>query len=158
MKIFKMPKGKHQCLLYSRAMALNEYPKDLIQEIGHDGLSKWWDKPEPECYRSHHIQEFILPLLRRDKCLVPIELYPCSIPLNGLPGDERLLWDQDSCSERFRAIIDGRVGILIGMSGSGIGHACAWSGEKVYDPNGRIYGIENFIVKECWLIFEINKE
>jgi len=152
MQLLTMQKGEQQCLLYSVAMVLDESVAALMVEIGHDGMKKWWPElPVPYCYRGYHIQEIVDLFLARGYGLTPIELYPMSASQRA-KDDVHVLWDAAYAQERFERLLAGRKGILIGQTANGGGHACAWDGSSVYDPNGRIYGLEQFHVQECWLM------
>lgn len=136
---------KPQCLLYAAAMVLDEDPKVLIKEIGHNGLDIWWPElKDSSRYRGFHIQEIIDLCLTRQKCLVPIDIFGRSAP-SGHPQGWKLVPGIDK--ERFENHIDGAIGILIGET-----HSAAWNGYEVYDPNGVIYSIDSFQVQECWLL------
>ena len=76
MKLLNM-KGTSLCLLYSAAMVLDDDVDEMIQRIGWTGLERMWDKPEPMCYRSHHIQEIQeYAIVWHHKCFYPIEHEP----------------------------------------------------------------------------------
>lgn len=151
MKLLTMKSGEHQCMLYSLAMVLDEEPDVLIEEIGHNGTELWFPGyPVPYNMRGYHMQEFVDVCLARGQALVPIELYPRSASEKE-PTNPHMLWSMDDCSHRFNTMITSKRGILIGRSNHG-GHACAWNGKKVYDPNGRVYSLGNFSIRECWVL------
>lgn len=132
-------------------MLLDESVDDLIKELGHDGTAEWWPEfPVPYNYRGIHLQEIVDLCLKKGKALVPIELYPRTAsqkdPLVG-----RLLWNHKTALQRFGEMIHQQLGILIGEGLKG-GHACAWDGHIVFDPNGRTYPITEFKVLECWIL------
>lgn len=142
MKLLKMT--GHQCLIFSAAMVLGEDPQDLCTEIGHDGLERVWDLPPPRCYIGHHIQEIQDLFLARGRGLVEIELYPMS----GQRGQPVHKTYSDSDAEaRFIRLITNRMGILIGP-----GHAVAWDGKIIFDPNGRNYPLEEFRIITAFIL------
>lgn len=146
-----MPNGEPLCLLYSAAMVLGVEPKVLKNEIGHSGLKIWWKFEQGNMrYRGHHIQEIIDCCIRRGRSLMLIDYLPNMSPRPGIKG--RLIESSDDLINRFKNIIIGKLGILIGKSKSGINHACAWDGNKVYDPNGQIYKLNDFNIRECWIL------
>jgi len=149
MKLLKQPDDS--CLLYSTAMILDIEPQHLIRCIGHDGQQVWWPENKHTSYkkRSFHIQEIIEVCLSFGHGLCPIEIDPCSAPGND-PGNYKRICEDGE--ERFKRLINGKRGILIGKTKSGMGHACAWDGEKVYDPNGYIYPLDDFESHECWIL------
>jgi len=147
-----MERGQHQCLVFSLAMLLDESPDALIEELGHDGTEVWWpDWPVPHCYRGHHIQEVIDLCLGRGIFLTPIEFYPCTASAKS-PHVSRPIWPLTRASARFQDYIRGKPGLLIGQAASGGGHACAWDGHIVWDPNGRKYPLSDFRISECWIL------
>lgn len=155
MKLLKQPNDS--CLLYSAAMLLNENPDFLIHEIGHDGQEIWFNKEIGSMRkRSFHIQEIIDCCWRRGHALCPIELYPNSMPESGL-SSPRFLYDPSDADIRFLKRVMGRKGILIGRRKTmNLGHAVAWTGDEVYDPAGGVaYAIEDFIIKEAWILTEL---
>jgi hypothetical protein len=153
-KLLKM--NTDSCLLYSAAMLLDADPLDLIEEIGHDGMDKWWPTLDPPlCYRSHHIQEIIDCCASREFGLCPIEIMPCLIPQGQSSMGKIIYTDPEYGETRFEYLIKGRPGILIGMSSNGTGHAAAWDGSQVYDPNGSIYDLELFQIRECWILTKL---
>ncbi len=152
MKLLKMRSGENQCLVYSLAMLLDVEPDVLIEELIHDGTSRWFPKqPIPYCYRGYHIQEIVDVCLARGYGLTLVELYPCLASQKD-PTNYKLLWDEAFADIRFKRLLTGRKGLLIGEAPSGGGHACAWDGIIVFDPNGRKYKLDKFKIRECWLL------
>jgi len=152
-----MKSGENLCIVYSLAMILEETVENILDELGHDGTEKWWKLPAPYCYRGHHIQELMDLCLRRQKALVLIEVFPKSgsqlDPFNG-----RDIWTTEFAHRRFLRIIKRRRGILIGKASNGSGHACAWDGSSVFDPNGHKYGLDSFQVEEFWMLVAITSK
>ena len=140
MKLLKM-RGPN-CLLYSTAMLLGEDVDVLVRELGHDGMEQVWSLPAPRCFRSFHIQEIIDCFISRGFGLMPIEANPL------IASDEsvRAIPVYESPYARMMLKIMGQEAILI-MSG----HACAWNGEQVYDPNGAIKKITDYGIIEAWI-------
>ena len=143
MKLLKM--AGHDCLLYSAAMVLDTEPAILISEIGHDGSEVWWEgHPHPFCRRGIHIQEVQDCAIRRQQIFYPYEAMPCSAPKNGKP---KAIWSWEIAKKRFLDHITGKTGLLITPT-----HAVAWDGNMVYDPIGRISKIDNYLVREAWVL------
>lgn len=137
-------------------MLLDEAPSVLCNEMGHNGQEIWWKIPGPEGFRGHHIQEIQDCFLRRGKALAKIDLYPRSAP-STVPQAYRLVWTMQEAEERFEGIITNRPAILIGQAPfTQVGHAVAWDGKQVYDPNGRVYEIDQFTIKEAWLVCDLS--
>lgn len=142
MKLLKM--NKPQCLLYSTAMVLNETPENLIKEIGHDGLDKWWPElKEPFCYRSFHPQEILDCFMRRGFGFLVVESDPHIGPDLGSP--RRVPVDPQRMKEFLNL-----PGILIGTAFGSNPHAAAWDGKMVFDPGGMTYNLKDFNVSEFW--------
>jgi hypothetical protein len=147
------------CLLFSAAMVLDAEPADLLLEIGHDGREIMF----PEVIgtirqRSFHIQEIIDCCLKRGRSLTPIDIAPCTAP-DGHPDLAREIWDREDAKKRIRKLLTGTRAILIGRtSHKGLGHACAWDGEKVYDPRGMICEIGETFIHQAWLVNEIKSD
>ena len=141
------------CLLYSAAMVLDVDAEVLITEIGHDGSRlEWTNLGRPLGEINFHIQEIIDCCIRRGYTLTPIELYPVSVPDVYYDIDHCAIFDSWDAEKRFEDHIKNRVGILVGQGNNGLGHAAAWDGELVYDPNGVTYDISDFKIREAWLL------
>ena len=148
MKLLKQ--SEPNCLLYSFAMVLNVDPKELIDEIGHNGQEVWWpNRNKPYNLRGYHIQEMIDCCWRRGYAVTPIS----AMPALGVLESVQRVWDEKDALNRFESYLNGKKGVLIGSS---FAHACAWDGEKVFDPNGIIYDLSLFQVKEIWIVSESN--
>ena len=147
------------CLLFSLAMVLDADPQELIDEIGHDGR----DIMFPEVIgtirqRSFHIQEIIDCCWKRGRAVTPIDIAPCTAP-DGHPELAREIWDREVARERIKKYLTGNVALLIGRtSHKGLGHACAWDGEKVYDPRGMICEIGETFINQAWIVSEIKSD
>ena len=139
------------CLLYSAAMILSVDPKILIDEIGHDGQDIWWPELKGcQQKRGHHIQEIQDCFIRRGKCLYPVELMP-TIHTDSKFKPETI-FKINNAMERFQIHIAYKTGILIGMNRYNKAHAVAWDGQRIFDPNGMSYGLEDFRIREIWLV------
>lgn len=145
-----MPKGAHQCLVFSLAMLLEEDVTVLLQELGHDGMVKVFDGPIPQCYNGHHIQEIIEICCERGHSLTPIEFFPRYASARN-PSQWLPLYHADNAPARFRQLTRGKKGLLIGQYRDR-GHAVAWDGNICFDPNGVKYPLSDFVPQECWLL------
>lgn len=142
----------NNCLLYSAAMVLDTDPGILIKEIGHDGKRlEWSNLGYPLGQINFHIQEIMDSFIKRGFALVPIELLPVTQPEVPYPIDHCEIWNNFDAEDRFIKHITGRQGILVGRGSNGLGHAVAWNGEHVYDPNGSIYDVDDFEIREAWI-------
>lgn len=145
-----MPRGVHQCLVYSLAMLLDEDISVLIQELGHDGMDRVFDGPIPHCYNGHHIQEIVDVCITRGLSLTPVDYYPRYASALA-PQDWRPLYSESLAAERFERLLTGRQGILIGQY-QGQGHAVAWDGNIIWDPNGLAYKLNDFRPQQAWIL------
>jgi len=137
-------------------MALDADPNELIAEIGHDGTGIMFPQVIGTIrQRSFHIQEIIDCCWKRGKALTPIDIAPCTAP-DGHPDLVQEIWDREKAKARITKYLTGNIALLIGRLGvKGLGHACAWDGELVYDPRGKIYKIGETFIHQAWLITEI---
>jgi hypothetical protein len=129
-------------------MVFDVDPDELIKEIGHDGQEIWWPEyNDARKYRGHSMQEIIDCGIRRKIGLIPIDAMPMQAPTGALP---RLTYAD--CQDRFIGYIDGCYAIIVGqLLGSEVGHACAWDGSKLYDPNGVMNGLSDLSIRTAWL-------
>ncbi len=150
MQLIKLPKGKHQCLIYATAMLLGITPEQVIETVGHDGSEIWWPQLEsPWGQRGIHMQEILDVVEATGQTLVCYQLMPTSVPIDeGL--QRRAVFELKRAKERFSLVLGVGPGILITAR-----HACAWDGSKVYDPNGRIEEIQDYRIKELWQLRRI---
>lgn len=136
MNLIKM--DNPQCLIYSIAMVLDQTPEEVIEGLGHNGLEVMWPRlPLPYALRGIHIQEMVDYALKCGFAVIEVEAIPCNNPL-GNTDDQEMEVFEDPIS-RLEDHLIGKKAVLTSLK-----HACAWDGEKVYDPNGRIYTLENF--------------
>jgi hypothetical protein len=134
-------KHNNRCLVWSAAMVLDENPHELLDELGHDGLEVMNPQlPKPFCYRGHHKQEIVDLFFKRGICLLQIELYPNFAPRRNI------IASKEECQARFADYLASNDAILIGAK-----HAVAWCKlqQKIYDPNGRVYKIDEFQIREA---------
>ncbi len=140
------------CLLYSAAMVLDVDASILVKEIGHDGSHIVWPHlGSPLGEVNYHIQEIMDCFIKRGYALAPIDLYPITEPIVLQPVEHYVLWKECDAEDRFIEYIKGHEGILIGQGNNGLGHAAAWDGELVYDPNGVTYELSDFAIAQAWI-------
>ena len=142
-------------MVESAALLLCEDPAILVEEIGHDGSEIWWPNLSPPYnQRSFNMQEMIDCFMNRGYLLTPIEAMPCNAPAID-PTKAIPIMDEEKAKLRFIMHIGGRKGMLIGTpTYSSTGHAVAWDGKMIQDPNGMEYGLDAFEIRECWIMFE----
>lgn len=150
MELQKQP-NDWSCLPTAFAMTLDMPVEQIIEELGHDGSEVIFPNLEdPYSRRSFHPQELLDICILRDYGVIPVEREPsCEVQ-----GHVYKL----SLSKRRLDyyLVNYTNCILIGTSQSGKPHAVAWNGERVFDPNGKIYGITNFCINMLLLIVKIN--
>jgi hypothetical protein len=142
---------KPQCLIYSAAMVMNEDPQRLIEEIGHDGMDIWWPQlKSPMCYRGHSISEVIDVSLTRGYRPVRVVAMPYQSPSPSMGHLAKLTYPD--YEQRFIRLLDDQAAILIGMTPENLGHAWAWDGHHVFDPNGFKTTLDaNIHIREAWV-------
>jgi len=149
-----MPTGRNQCLLFAAAMVLNVSTVTIIEEIGHDGTEIWWPKlMAPRNERSIHIDEIQDFAFNRGFAFAPISRNPQSWQGRGTVIRD-VFSSEDTRESRFRHILVGKDAIIFGQMAF-LKHAVAWNGEKIYDPNGRIYPLENFKAEEAYILAKL---
>jgi len=152
----QVQKGPH-CLLYAAATVLDVPPDVLRTEIGYSGNEEWWPEAKfPANIRSFHIQEINECFIRRGMILSLIERFPRTAPA-GMESAWKLINKQEELNKRFFEHLNRGTGILIGPKPSGMKHAVAWDGEKIYDttpPEGKIVDLNNCPIEimELWLV------
>lgn len=153
MKLLTQSKDEPNCLVYAAAMVLDTYPEYIFSKIGHRGQANIWPQvPYPHNLAGVHIQEIQDVALNVGYCFYPIEYYPESrYSIKAMP---HYPYTYDQIEERFFKAIKNRKGIIVSDT-----HAVAWDGNKVFDPNGLIYGIKTFqerhYFREAWLLGKI---
>lgn len=128
------------CLLASAAMALDTTTQDLVEMIDHDGSTIIFPElPEPGGRRGHHYQEIVDCAIKLGYTVTPIESLPYATPDGKLefPVDFKI-----SNEDRLHFHMKGTKGIVTGLSGKWR-HAVYWNGEKIYDPRGRVYPLDD---------------
>lgn len=128
----------NQCLIGSFAMAMNTTVNTLCELIGHDGMEKISDEPEPWCYRGHHPTEVIEIGEHVDRHIVTVELFPMIQRKDGRIENVPM---KDDIGERIRRCRDaGTNAVFAGQTERGTGHAVAWDWvtRQYYDPAGAI--------------------
>ena len=137
-----------QCLLYSAAMVLTTSPRQLIKEIGHDGLDIWWSEfTDDRRFRAHSIDEIIDCCVKRGKGLMPISAMPAQAPVDGQPRPTYAY-----PIKRFTSYTKGHKAILIGETQHGNGHAWAWDGFHAYDPRGFKTKEPSGSIQTAWIL------
>lgn len=151
------------CMLYSVAMLFDITPEVVIKELGHDGSEIWWpcNAYHPDMSRSYHIQEIQDMCIGRGYALANIEVWPVMGPRMKEFREAFEGQSDDKTIERFFNHIKGHKGILILRQNDSElehapTHACAWDGENIYDPNGKVYPPEDLEsgYKDDWNIQE----
>ena len=123
-------------------------------------MALWWPELEGSAmYRGFHIQEMVDLCFNHGYVLTPIEPQPTAAPRLDL--QPRIYELGKGSLARMYAYLDNRCGVLIG-EGKGPsgkwGHAAAWIDGKVHDPNGTTYGIEDFGIREFWMMTGIGEK
>jgi len=143
---------KPQCLIYSLAMVLNTEPDEIIKHLGHDGLRKIYLTPKKWIYQGVHRQEaFYLAYQYYGVSLILFETDPKGIvegnviQLNNVCGK--------GISDCMINMMKHHKAVLIGQY-KGKEHAVAYEEGCCYDPNGYIYTVDNFVIREAWFYGE----
>jgi hypothetical protein len=143
MKLLKQ--NNPQCLLYAFAMALAADVEDMIHVIGHDGLEVWWPEASGERrLRGFHHQEMIDYALLKGVNVVMIE----AVPNLGCGGRHKIIMEESELQGRMNTYLQSFSGVLVSDK-----HAVAWchKEQKCYDPNGYIYGVDAFEIREFFI-------
>lgn len=145
------------CVPTAFAMALKIPVRQIFEELGHDGMAIWWPEEDgSKKYRGFHIQEMVDLCFNHGVVITPIEPQPTATPRLDLKP--RIYELVKGSRARIYSYLDNSRGVLIGegkiLIGHPIewGHAAAWIDNMVHDPNGTVYGIENFGIREFWMI------
>jgi hypothetical protein len=97
------------------------------------------------------MQEIIDVGLENNITFVHVEAMPMQSPTGAPP---RLTYED--YESRFLAYLQDTYAIIIGqLLGSEVGHAVAWDGHRVYDPNDSIKTLTDFSIKEAWLVVHL---
>jgi hypothetical protein len=153
-------------------MVLDLSVEEFIKMIGHDGSAEPYPA-YPGQKAGFHEQECIEVVQQLGYACTPIEIVPQIMPMQG--GPTRPIWfpmdrvdDPEGANwQRFLRHLDGSYGVLTGVrqrinSVKSLGHAVAWDGHGVYDPQGDgfLYNIDEasdfgFIPRNYWKIQEV---
>ncbi len=150
-RLQKQP-NQASCVPTAFAMALEISVEDIFKELGHNGMAIWW--PDQECskrYRGFHIQEMIDVCFNHGWVITPIEPQPTATPCVTIKP--RVYELKKKSLVRIYEYLDNKRGVLIGD-----GHAAAWIDGMVHDPNGTTYGIEDFGIREFWMMTRIGEK
>jgi len=126
-------------------MAFDVAPEALMAAIGHDGLEVWWPEASGERrLRGFHHQEFVDYGLYHGYAVLMVE----AMPNLGCGGRHRIIME-DELQGRINTYLQTFDGVLTSDK-----HAVAWNSaeQRCYDPNGYIYGIDNFAIREFFII------
>jgi hypothetical protein len=145
MRLLKQP-DEPVCLIYASAMMLGMEPEEIFDILGRRvGLY------------NYHLQEIVDIALTRGIALVPYQAVPWSILSLKNIDEFKLLMPAEQAIDMFIKRIAGRRALLCNAA-----HICAWDGNQVFDPHGRIYEIDNFIARvedkrhiEAWISYQI---
>lgn len=122
-------------------MLLDHSIQEVIQGIGHDGSEIIWpEKRDPLRRRGFHIQEVYHYALCSGYALIPYDLAPSCAP--DFSGKPYILRGQ---GEIVADLMSRHEGLCIGIAQSGMHHCVAWDREMIFDPNGTVYGVEDFM-------------
>lgn len=144
MKLLQQP-NRWSCVPTAFAMTANLTAEEFIFRLGHDGSEILWPSlEEPLKRKGFSINECLVAAIPKLYAYLPT--ISCYCPGPNLP----------ECIIRFKPdyikhLIKGQVAILAGTV-SGHRHCVAWNGEKVFDPNGTIYGIDRFTIEQAYLM------
>lgn len=150
MDLIKSP-SRAGCLAASLAMVLDKTYDEIIGLLGHDGTEvifpelnvKTSREPQTNSLRGFTEWEMVELLLQQGQAAIPIVAAPAIVP-PGRPDIAKVLFTEDQVLERLSKHMQGNVGIICGWIAADRKHACAWDGEKVYDPKEpRIYGFDD---------------
>lgn len=142
----------YNCIIASLAMVWKLEFDEVVKLIGHDGTSLQFpasDRP----YVGIHSQEVLDVALKRGDAMVIIQFYPMQGPGDGKGA--KLVWTAASCYRRFRDYLINKHSVLIGETEGGRGHAVAFDGLQVYDPNCVIESLSDFEIREAWQFHRI---
>lgn len=149
LRLQKQP-NEWSCLPTAFAMVLDIPVTEIFETLGHNGSEIIFpDEPEPYCRRSFHIQELIDICMLRNIGVVAVELHPVSEAQGRqykVPVSDR----------RLDYYLVNYSGVLVGVGSAGKPHAVAWSGVRVFDPNGTTYGISEFTINTFYLTVNFN--
>lgn len=143
--------NKPQCLLYAFAMAWDILPDELIQLIGHDGMEVWWPEASGAFrHRGFHHQEFVDLGFLLGWRVIMVE----ALPNLGWRDKHRVIMDDSELQGRINTYLQIFDGVLVSDK-----HAVAWCAkeQKCYDPNGYVYGVDEFAIREFFITVRENE-
>jgi hypothetical protein len=126
-------------------MVLDLSVEEFTELIGHDGSAEPYVNL-PGQKAGFHEQECIEVAQQLGYACTPIEIVPQMMPMPG--GPVRPIWfpgtEEDREENNWRRFIrhlTNTYGVITGMrqrinNGGMVGHAVAWDGENIYDPQG----------------------
>lgn len=138
------PANNWSCMPFALAMALDVPVEDIIRLVGHDGSHHPWPVPFQFVRAGFHIHEIIdVAFLYYRRLLCPFVREPtvtCDERCPEIPA-KFVGTDTDA---RWRWALRNNTGIMTGqMMDTGVGHAVAWDGQKIYDPRGYVYSYDD---------------
>lgn len=120
------------CLPAAFATVTDSTLEEIYDFCGHDGSEIVWPQLyDPLRRRSFHIQEMTSFCLSKNFSVTTIARRFCCT--QDLAPDEILVFDNDITNARFHDYLQHYYGVLIGE-----GHAVAWDGHDILDPDGDI--------------------
>ena len=152
MKLVTQPNA-WSCPIAALAMVLDCTINEITDYLEHDGSEILNMLPEPACRKGFHIQELVDVALLMGYSMTPIEAQP--VQLNSEHHEYDLTkWGMfPSTESRFQFYLDNNIGLIVGKAREHY-HTVAWDGAVVYDPNGRIYSIDDcrLDIQTFWMI------
>ena len=143
-----------QCMLASFAMVMDANPDQWVKDfLGHDGLERINNDPEPWCFRGFHPQEFVELIVNvYGEPVTQLSRFPMMLRYQGT------LSPQPECRAWSNYILR-NDGVLCGTTVNGTGHVVASLEGEIYDPKGRTYGYNDceandFIPEHFFLVGE----
>ena len=137
--ILQKQPNRASCLLTSFAMAIGVPVGDLTKSLGFDGTEIIFPElPIPSCYRGHHEQECLHACMK-------LGYYFSSHEMESVGGHDLEQHYKTEVPWDWSVILESNC-VMAGEHISGSSHAVAWNAEeqKIYDPNGSMYDMENF--------------
>lgn len=153
MKLILQP-NSWSCTLAAAAMTFNKPIWEIVRLLGHDGSEVIAPTlPEPARRKGIHIQEVVDLAHYLGYTMTPIEAQP--VQLNSEHHEYDLTkWSMfKTTDDRFRYYLDYNIGILVGKAREHW-HTVAWDGGRIYDPNGRMYSLDDCLldIQTFWMI------
>ncbi len=153
MELIKQP-NSWSCTAAAAAMAFDCEIEDITERVGHNGneIIHHGLRP-PACFKGFHIQEIVDVGWTLGFSMTLIESAPSQTP-DGVHIYDITKWSQfDNNQQRFECYIDNNQGILIGKA-QNYWHAVAFEKGTIYDPQGRIYNIDDcdLFLESLWVV------